>query len=769
MAGDQPPPPVSTKFSHPHRPPRPHRRRPPQLPLRPQPPADRPYVPPFRRARLKASHFPRKDMAPGSEPRQRDDWNRLVKTIHGDINRVSEDNISEIAKSLLRVNIFRARGILCKTLLRVQLGSPPLAPILASLISVLNTRVPAVIDLLVSRLIAQLGNAYDVQDRSLCFATAKFMAALCNHQVISDLPVFEFLRVCLLDRTDGSVELAVSMLDECAPFLSDRSPKLSEDGFDRLREVLHDGDVSTRTQEMIRRLMTRRRKNFAGQDTLDPRFDLVHEADIITHDVSLNDDTRLELQCDAFLFDKVYVENERQYEEIKRDILGVEADRSLSRPSDDNSSFTNEKGDVVEEELGKSKGVEKTTDMTDAALREFRRTVYLVLTSGITSEEWAHKLVRLMRDNQGRKRDLCEMIVEYCSREKTFSRSIGLLGERLCSLERSYVSGFEWTFAKHYAGIHRHGEREIRLMATFYGFMLASNALPWNVFGVVRLVAAETTTSSRVFLKHLFQEIYYTLSSSQMMELFKSPERAESLKGLFPSDTVANAQYAINFFANIGMGFLTRDLREWLKNNPRDSAALAHDGSDSEDGNTSESSLVSSSSSSVLTSDAEDLANDKPLASGSNSFRSHDEHPSESGPSCDGQRKRTRYEDGALEEEARKKDRFYENGSIGSGREDGEASRFRRRSPEADDSEPSWKTSAGRDREKERSARRRREREYSPDEDSYSSSRYRQRQDYKRRRAENQYDYHQYARSRSPTRYSHRRFSRERRTAEPRY
>lgn len=710
-------------------------------------------------------------MAPGSEPLQRDDWNRLVKTIHGDINRVSEDNIPEIAKSLLRVNIFRARGLLCKTLLRVQLGSPPLAPVLASLISVLNTRVPAVIDLLVSRLIAQLRNAYAVQDRSLCFATAKFMAALCNHQVISDLLVFEFLSTCLLDPTDGSVELAVSMLDECAPFLSDRSPKVSGHVFDRLRDVLHDGDVSTRTQEMIRRLMTRRRKNFAGQDTLDPRLDLVNEADIITHDASLNDDTRsdLQLQCNAFLFDKLYVENERQYEEIKRDILGAEVYQSLSRPSDDNSSFTNEKGDVVEGELDKSKGVEKTTDMTDAALREFRRTVYLVLTSGITSDEWAHKIVRLMWDNQGRKRDLCEMVVEYCSQDKTFSRPIGRLGERLCSLERSYVSGFEWTFAMHYAGIHRFDERKIRLMATFYGFMLASNALPWNVFGVVRLVAAETTTSSRVFLKHLFHEIRDNLSQSQMMELFKSPERAESLKGLFPSDTVANAQYASNFFANIGMGFLTGDLREWLQSNPRDSAALAHDGSDSEDGNTSESSMVSSSSSSVVTSDAEDLANDKPLASGSNSFRSHDGHPSESGPSYDGQKKRTRYEDGGLEEEARKNDCFYDNASIGSGREDAEALRFRRRSPEADDSEPSWKTSAGRNREKERSARRRREREYSPDEDSYPSSRYRQRRDYKRRRAEDEYGYHQYARSRSPTRYSHRRFSRERRTAEPRY
>lgn len=636
----------------------------------------------------------------------------------------------------------------------------------------MNTRVPAVIDLLVSRLVAQLRNAYEVQDRSLCFATAKFMASLCNQQVISDLLVFEFLYICLVDPTDGSVELAVSTLDECAPFLADRSPMVCERVFDRLREVLHDGEVSTRTQVMIRRLMTMRRRNFAGQDTLDPRLDLVEESEIITHKALLNGDTRSDLQpqCNAFIFDKDYVENEREYGEIKRDILGAEAEQRWIRPSDDNSSITNEKDDVAEEKIEQASAAEKPKDMTDAELVDFRRTVYLILSAGLTSEEWAHRIVRLMRDHPERKRDLCEMVVECCSQERTFLRAYGLLGDRLCSLDKAYISSFEWTFAKHYAGIHRYDQRKITIMATFYGFMLASESLPWNVFEVVRLVAAETTTSSRVFLKHLFLEIYYTLPPSQMTELFKAPDRVESLQGLFPKDTVANAQYAINFFVNIQMGFLAKDLREWLQKNPRDTLVRANDDSDADDGNTSESSLSSSSSSSDISSDsADDLAKVRAPASGSNSFRSQDEYPSESASRHETQRKRTCYGDRGLSEEERKVERRRDNASIGSSREERDGSRFRRRSPEFEDADPSRRPSSGRIRDKDRSSRRRRERDYSSGEDSYYSSRHRERRDYKRRRAENQYEYHRYERSRSPIRYSQRRFSRERRTAEPRY
>ena len=41
------------------------------------------------------------------------------------------------------------------------------------------------------------------------------------------------------------------------------------------------------------------------------------------------------------------------------------------------------------------------------------------------------------------------------------------------------------------------------------------------------------------------------------------------LGGLFPKTNVDNARFAVNFFTSIGLGALTEDLREFIKNAPK--------------------------------------------------------------------------------------------------------------------------------------------------------------------------------------------------------
>ena len=41
------------------------------------------------------------------------------------------------------------------------------------------------------------------------------------------------------------------------------------------------------------------------------------------------------------------------------------------------------------------------------------------------------------------------------------------------------------------------------------------------------------------------------------------------LEGVFPKDSVGNAKFSINFFTSIGLGAITEDLREFLKNAPK--------------------------------------------------------------------------------------------------------------------------------------------------------------------------------------------------------
>lgn len=530
----------------------------------------------------------------------------MVKKVHAAINRVTVDSVPTAAKALFRINLIRARGVLCKTLLRAQFGSPGLTDVFAALIAVINSRMPAVIELFIARLVAQLREAYETQDRELCFATGRYVACLYKHQVVGELLVLEFLWTCLVDPSDGSVELAVGTLKECAGFLATKAPKACESVFHKLRELLHDGRIGRKAQAMIEGVMNMRKKRFEGMDILDPRLDLLEDGDIISHFASLEDEQRPDLQreCDSFHVDPHFVENERAYDDIRKDILGAEYSAAPPVDPEDERISPDDGGPAHTatlatsgKEVSEQHGSEKPKDMTGADLVDFRRTVYLIFSSAISYEEWAHKVLRFMQQHSGRELELCRMIIECCSEEKSFLRSYGLLGHRLCLLNKTYITCFEETFATHYATIHNFVTRKIRNIACFYAALLASDAFSWNVLQVVNLVPEETTSSSRMFLKYLFQEIARTLGKSTMTKRFKMDMSNPSLQGVFPTDTAAHAVYAINFFNNIGLEYLTTDLFERVKSLPKENQIIPEDDYFSSDSSSSTSSSSLSASS----------------------------------------------------------------------------------------------------------------------------------------------------------------------------
>ena len=78
----------------------------------------------------------------------------------------------------------------------------------------------------------------------------------------------------------------------------------------------------------------------------------------------------------------------------------------------------------------------------------------------------------------------------------------------------------------------------------------------------------------------------------------------DSFESIFPKDNPKNTRFAINFFTSIGLGGITENLREYLKNMPRlimqqqklVSESESSDASDSSGSSDSESEPESSSS-----------------------------------------------------------------------------------------------------------------------------------------------------------------------------
>lgn len=158
------------------------------------------------------------------------------------------------------------------------------------------------------------------------------------------------------------------------------------------------------------------------------------------------------------------------------------------------------------------------------------------------------------------------MVIECCSQERTYSKFYGLIGERFAKLNRLWTELFEDCFRTYYDTIHRYETNRLRNIARFFGHQLATDALGWHVLSVVHVNEEETTSSSRIFVKILFQDLAECMGMKKLRERLKDPFLQDAFAGLFPKDNPRNTRFSINYFTSIGMGEVTENMREHLKN-----------------------------------------------------------------------------------------------------------------------------------------------------------------------------------------------------------
>lgn len=535
------------------------------------------YMPPHKRARLAAAGDSDGVAA------QREAWEALRRSLNGIVNKVNAANIGEVLPELFQYNVVRGRGLLVKALMRAQLGSPGYTPTFAALMAVINTKFPEIGELLLGRVVLQFRRAYRRNDKQACLALAKFVAHLVNHHVAHEILALQLLMLLLEKPTDVSVEIAVAFTKECGACLHSLSPQGLHSIFERLRNVLHEGQIDRRVQFVIEGLFAVRKTRFADFPAVPEELDLVEAEDQITHDVGLDDELDAMVELDVFSADPEYEANEAKYAAIRESLLGSEGGEGDEReelpPGDADAGGSAGGvggGEIVQGRVPEEPGVGAAagpgagvggpvTDMTETNLTNLRRTIYLTIMSSMDFEEAGHKLMKI-RLLPGEEVELCTMLLECCSQERTYLRYYGLLGQRLCEIDRKYRDIFDDLFARQYSMIHRLETNKLRNVGKFYAHLLCTNALPWTVMAYVRLTEADTSSSSRIFIKILFQEIAEQIGLRTFRDRLAS--NAEHCGGIFPRDTAPNMRFAINFYTSIGLGGLTDELREHLKNLP---------------------------------------------------------------------------------------------------------------------------------------------------------------------------------------------------------
>ncbi|XP_071686999.1 uncharacterized protein [Rutidosis leptorrhynchoides] len=515
------------------------------------------YIPPFKLSRLMSELQDKSSME-----YQRMTWDTLRKSINGLVNKVNATNIKNIIPELFSENLIRGRGLFCRSCMKSQMASPGFTNVFAALVAVVNTKFPEVGGLLLRRIILQLQRAYKRNDKHQLVAAVKFIAHLVNQQVVYELIALELLTTLLENPTDDSVEVAVGFVTECGSILQDLSPKGLHGVFERFRGILHEGGIDKRVQFLIEGLFALRKAKFQGYPAVHPDLDLVNLEDQLTHEVSLLDKFDPEITLDIFKLDPNFIENKKRYEDVKKTILGDESsedEENGGEESDDEESSQEEEED--EEQM-------TIRDETETNLVNLRRTIYLTIMNSVDFEEAGHKLLKIKLE-PGQEMELCIMLFECCSQERTYLRYYGLLGQRFCMINKIHQENFEKCFVQQYSMIHRLETNKLRNVAKFFAHLLGTDALPWHVLAYIRLTEEDTTSSSRIFIKILFQELSEHLGIRVLNERLSDPTMQADFESLFPRDNPKNTRFSINFFTSIGLGGITENLREYLKNMPR--------------------------------------------------------------------------------------------------------------------------------------------------------------------------------------------------------
>ena len=160
------------------------------------------------------------------------------------------------------------------------------------------------------------------------------------------------------------------------------------------------------------------------------------------------------------------------------------------------------------------------------------------------------------------------MVIECCSQERSYSTFYGLTSERFCKLNRVWCECYERAFETYYDTIHRYETNRLRNIARLFGHLFANDAISWAVLQTIKMNEDDTTSSSRIFVKIMMQEVTESMGLPTLKERFADPEVKALCTGMFPLDNPKNTRFAINYFTSVGLGALTEEMREHLKVGP---------------------------------------------------------------------------------------------------------------------------------------------------------------------------------------------------------
>lgn len=472
------------------------------------------------------------------EELQRSNWNIADSFLNSVFEAVDNKNVEESFENLFEVNIILTKNLVIYYLLRYQRLKDD-ASSYGFLAAKLNSIFPMIGAALVKEATAQFIESYNKRDRRATLAMLSFLSRLFDYEVVHEIVILQIVHLLLENFDDFSTNLVISLLRDCGKHLMEVSNTAHNMIYEKLRELLQDGKLLYTTSKTVEDLFDFRRMNYQPSQS---KLSLASfEGETHIHTFIIDDNNTIPSKSlKDFTYSPDFMETELTFQALKEHVLH----------------------DISKEDSPPEK-ILIAKDMTGNDEVEFKKRIYLILKSSLSGDEAAHKILKLrVPDNQ--KYRVVDVIVRSSLQESTYSKFYGLLSERLCSSHKSWRPAFEKIFQQNYDDCGELEPFQLRTIGKFWGHILASDYIGFEVLEYVHMGEEETTAPGRIFLKFMMQELVADLGIEELNRRLADEYIQPFLKNLLPLSDPAKMRYSINYFTAIGLGAVTEKMREKL-------------------------------------------------------------------------------------------------------------------------------------------------------------------------------------------------------------
>lgn len=528
------------------------------------------------------------------ETTQRKLWGDLKNTITFHVQNVNRSNIKQVVVKLFKCNIDRGRGLFARAVMKAQMENvKDTSSLYASLVAVLNSKLPKIGKLLCSRLLLQFKLAYMKNNWRVCHSSLVFICHLVLQEVMSEIILLQIIQLLLEHHTAGDIELIAEVFKISGSFLNKDSNIATNMILGRLNDLLQEDEgLSHKSRSTINYVLRLGQRQFKGTGIVDNTLDLVEDDDKETHEILIDSKLKSRDHLDLFYVDPDFAKNEADYQRQLVDILDESNEFEEEQEQEQDQGQDQESGEKRHSRQYKSplelakdvkQGV-KVVDMSQSEILEFQKRVYLTVMSSMSADEAVHKLLRLKKSYSNSQQNhmvnekfLADMIIKCCSQEKSYSKFFGIIGEKLCSRDGQWHNKFVDLFKAYYLEIDKFETNSLRNIGKFFGHLFASDVIAleqaWNE---IKITEEDTNPPRRILLKFIFQEMVEEMGIKEMQRrLIFDLHVKRHINGVFPVVGVSwkdadDIRFSINFFTAIGLGVLTEEMREVLNNLPEE-------------------------------------------------------------------------------------------------------------------------------------------------------------------------------------------------------